>query len=198
MGEDIFSLRRTIWQQLADLIGNSVGWRVDVNPALPKKCVVIGAPHTSNMDLFLGFLMMAVARIKLYWVGKDTLFRFPLGIIFRALGGLPVNRRKRTNFTAQMVCFFEQSDTLRLAITPMGTRKKTTHWKTGFYHIAVAAGVPIAFCYVDYGRKVIGIGPSIVPTGDIEADFEIIRHFYADVRGRYPENQSDIRVKPRT
>ena len=191
-------LRRTIWQQLADVIGSAVGWRVDVNPNLPRKCVIIAAPHTSSIDLFLGLLMMAVARLRLYWIAKDTLFWFPLGVLWKALGGIPVNRRKRTNFTGQMVDLFEQRDTLRLAIAPMGTRRKSTHWKTGFYRIAMAARVPLAFAFIDYGRKTVGIGPVTVPSGDIEADFEIIRHFYDGIKGRFPENQSDIRVKPRS
>ncbi len=188
--------RRSWLQVAADAIGGAFGWRVDVDPALPKKCVVVGAPHTSNMDLLAGFLMMLSVPVRLHWLGKDTLFWFPMNYFFKATGGIPVNRRERTNFVAQMIDLFEKADTLRLTIAPMGTRKKTDHWKTGFYHIAVAAKVPLAFGYVDYGRKVVGISLGFTPTGDIEADFERIREFYADIKGKYPEKQSDIRLNP--
>lgn len=194
---NVLSPKRAWFQIAADAIGNMVGWQVAVDPTLPRKCVVIGAPHTSNMDLMAGFLMMASAPIMLDWVGKDTLFWFPMGAIFKAVGGIPVNRRKRTNFTAQMVKLFEQRDVLRLTIAPMGTRKKTDHWKTGFYRIAMAAHVSIAFGYVDYGNKVVGINKGFTPTGDIDADFERIREFYGGMQGKFPRKQSAIRLKPK-
>ncbi len=195
---NVLTPKRTWLQVTADAVGGIWGWRVDVDPALPKKCVVVGAPHTSNMDLFAGFLMMLSAPVRLHWLGKDSLFRFPLvGGILKATGGIPVNRRERTNFVEQMAKRFEEAESLRLTIAPSGTRKKTDHWKTGFYHIAVAAKVPLAYGYVDYGRKVVGISRGMMPTGDIEADMEHIRAFYADIEGKFPANKSDIRLNPK-
>ncbi len=162
---------------------------------VPSKCVLIGAPHTTNFDLFIALLLMVGGGIKLNWVGKDTLFRFPMGPVFRGLGGIPVNRRKSTNFVGQMVELFAQSEELRLVVAPSGTRKKTPYWRTGFYHIAVNAGVPIVFAYGDYKRKMVGVGAQMIPSGDIRADFEIIRQFYADIQGKHPEMQSDIRIR---
>ncbi len=195
---NVLSPKRAWFQVVADTIGGLAGWRVDVDPTLPRKCVVIAAPHTSNWDLIAGFLMMVSAPIKLYWLGKDSLFSFPpMGAFLKAVGGIPIDRRRHTNFVTQMAGHFAEADVLRFAIAPMGTRKKTDHWKTGFYHIAMAANVPLVFGYFDHENRVVGLSKGFMPTGDIEADFERIREFYADMRGKYPENQSDIRVKPR-
>ncbi len=187
--------KTTISQTLAVAIARMLGWRLDMAIPVPSRCVMIGAPHTSNSDLFIALLLMMGGGINLNWVGKDTLFRFPMGPIFRGLGGIPVNRRKSTNFVGQMVNLFAQSEVLRLVVAPSGTRKKTSYWRTGFYHIAVDAGVPIVFAYGDYKRKMVGVGAQMTPSGDIKADFEIIRQFYANIQGKYPDLQSDIRIR---
>jgi 1-acyl-sn-glycerol-3-phosphate acyltransferase len=131
----------------------------------------------------------------LRWVGKDTLFRGPFAWLFKKLGGIPVNRRARENFVEQMVAAFRSQETLRLAIVPEGTRQAAPHWKTGFYYIALGAGVPIVLGYDDYRRKVVGLGPTILPTGDIHADMERIRTFYAGTVGKHPERQGPIEIR---
>ncbi len=186
------SLRR----RLAAAFARLIGWRVDTPAALPARCVIIGAPHTTSMDLWLALLMIEVGGHRFQWVMKDTLFRGPLGPFFRALGGVPVNRRARTNFVDGVVEIFDREPVFRLAIVPEGTRQKADGWKTGFYYIAVRAQVPFVFGYVDFPRKTVGLGPTFFPTGDIEADFDVIRAFYRDKQGKYPDQQGEIRIRP--
>ena len=138
---------------------------------------------------------MYATGIRLYWVGKDTLFRGPIAGVLRRLGGIPVNRRSRSNFVQQMVNVFNERDRFIMAISPEGTRRKTGHWKTGFYYIALGANVPIALGFVDYEKKVVGIGPKLYPTGDIQADFIEIKNFYTTITGRHPELQGEIKLR---
>ena len=182
-------------QRLGYLIAAAAGWQVQIQRP-PARCVIIGAPHTSNWDLPLTLLMMLSGNLKLRWVGKDTLFRGPLGWLLRALGGISVNRRARLNFVDQMVEAFHMNESLMLAILPEGTRRRATHWKTGFYYIALGAGVPIVLGFADYRRRIVGLGPALHPTGDIEADFEAIRAFYANITGKHPERQGAIEIRP--
>jgi 1-acyl-sn-glycerol-3-phosphate acyltransferase len=181
-------------QRIGLAIAAAAGWQVQVQPA-PPRCVVIGAPHTSGWDLPLTLLMMLAAGLRLRWVGKDTLFRGPIGWLLRALGGIPVNRRSRGNFVEQMVAAFRANESLMLAILPEGTRSNTPYWKTGFYYIALSAGVPIVLGYADYRRRVVGLGPVLQPTGDIQADFETIRAFYTGITGKHPERQGAIQIR---
>jgi 1-acyl-sn-glycerol-3-phosphate acyltransferase len=154
----------------------------------------MGAPHTSGWDLFYTLLLKYGAGIEMHWVGKDTLFRWPLGVLLRWLGGIPVNRRSRNNFVQQVVDIFDQQDELVVALAPEGTRSKTKYWKTGFYYIASGAQVPIALGFIDYENRTVGIGPTLVPSGDIQADFQQIKDFYAGINGRHPELQNEARI----
>jgi 1-acyl-sn-glycerol-3-phosphate acyltransferase len=181
-------------QRIGLAIAAVAGWQVRVQPP-PPRCVVIGAPHTSGWDLPLTLLLMLAAGLKLRWIGKDTLFRGPTGWLLRALGGIPVNRRSRSNFVEQMVAAFRANEPLMLAIMPEGTRSSTPYWKTGFYYIALNSGVPIVLGYGDYRRRVVGLGPSLQPTGNIQADFETIRAFYTGITGRHPERQGAIQLR---
>jgi 1-acyl-sn-glycerol-3-phosphate acyltransferase len=135
---------------------------------------------------------MAANQLPIRFMGKDSLFRGPLGPLMRSLGGIPVNRRERTNLVDLMAAKFEEYDGLIVGIAPEGTRRKTSHWKSGFYYIALKAHVPIMMAYLDYGNKVIGVGPGFTPSGNIHADFEIIREFYAGIKGKVPKNQGEI------
>lgn len=181
-------------QRLACAVARLARWRFEI-PALPDRCVITGAHHTSGMDFFVGMLALLASGMEIRWAAKDTLFFWPAGPILRSLGGLPVNRRARTNWVARMVETFAASRIFRLAILPEGTRRFTDHWKTGFYHIARLAGVPIVFAFADYERRVVGWGPSLMPTGDIEADFEVIREFYAGIHPRFPERAGEVSVR---
>jgi 1-acyl-sn-glycerol-3-phosphate acyltransferase len=181
--------------RLARALLKLFGWRVEgTAPDLPKYVLVV-APHTSNWD-FLVMLALAVAlRIKVTWMGKHTLFRPPLGWLMRRLGGLPINRTASHNVVAQAVESFRTSDRLVLAILPEGTRKRTAYWKSGFYHIARGADVPIVLGFADYKRKRGGIGRVFMPSGDIDADMVIIRDFYSGIVGKRPEQFGPIQLK---
>jgi 1-acyl-sn-glycerol-3-phosphate acyltransferase len=188
--------RRPLAQRVGHLIATLAGWRVLVPSPPPARCVVLGAPHTSGWDLALTLLLMLAAGIRLRWVGKESLFRGPVGPVLRGLGGLPVRRKGRNDFVAQMAEAFAGGEDLMLAILPEGTRGKTAHWKTGFYYIALAAGVPIVLGYADYRRRLVGLGPTLEPSGDIHADFVAIKAFYAGITGRHPALQGPIALAP--
>jgi 1-acyl-sn-glycerol-3-phosphate acyltransferase len=173
----------------------SLGWQIEAELPDIKKYVVIAAPHTSNWDFPLGILAAKAIRLKVHWMGKDSLFRWPLGWFFRAIGGTPVRRGQSQNYIGQMADLFERSDNLVLALAPEGTRSKTDHWKTGFHYIARAADVPIVMAYLDFENKTVGIGKVLYPQKDIQADFQIIRQYYANIIGQNPENQSNIQVR---
>jgi 1-acyl-sn-glycerol-3-phosphate acyltransferase len=166
----------------------ALGWRfVGRFPDLPK-FVLAAAPHTSNWDFVVGMAALFAAGIRLSWMGKHTLFRPPFGAVMRWMGGLAVDRRAAHGIVDQTVAAFERSDQLAIGMTPEGTRARVDRWRTGFYNIATKASVPIVLGFIDYDRRRVGIGPTLQPSGDIEADFEIIRSFYAEVTARHPEN----------
>jgi 1-acyl-sn-glycerol-3-phosphate acyltransferase len=168
------------------------GWKVEGSLPPGIKAVAIAYPHTTNWDLPF---MLAVAYrlgVRPSWLGKRQLFRAPFGGFMRWLGGIPVDRSARTNMVAQVVERFADVDRLFLVIPPSATRHKAAHWKSGFYHIARGAGVPILCTFLDYTRKIGGIGPAIVPGDDLRADMDVIRAFYEGVEGLYPQNHTPI------
>jgi 1-acyl-sn-glycerol-3-phosphate acyltransferase len=172
------------------------GWRVDGSLPDRPKYIVIMAYHTSNWDFVIGVFAAFVLKANAYWIGKDSLFRAPLGSLFRWIGGIPINRRQSQNMVSQIVRVFQERERLVIAVAPEGTRAKVPYWKTGFYHIALGARVPIVLAFIDYRRKMCGIGPTMIPTGSIEADMRKISAYYANVTGRYPEKMSPPEVRP--
>lgn len=188
------STRQTPAQRLSGACLAAAGWRVEQAEALPARCIIVGAHHTTWWDLILTLLLMGATGLRFRWVAKESLFWPPLGWLLGALGGMPVRRSARANFVGQLVAAFAGGGPLRIAIIPEGTRRRVTHWKTGFYHIARGAGVPIVLGYADYRRRAVGLGPVLTPTGDIEADFQQYRAFYAGVTGRYPALQGEVRL----
>ena len=172
------------------------GWRTQgALPAAPKM-VMIAAPHTSNWDLPYMLFTAFVLRAKLYWMGKEAIFRWPFRGLFKWLGGIPIDRSTSNNVVDQSIAHFAKNDRLILTVPPAGTRKRVLNWKTGFYHIANGAGVPIVMGFLDYKKKIGGIGPVLQPTGDIEADMNAIRTFYQDISGKYPlKSISTVPVK---
>lgn len=184
-------------KSLSRFILSIFGWKTSYTVTLPDKCVLIGAPHTSNWDFPLTLLGLSGMGVKFNWVAKHTLFFWPLGSLLRAIGGISVDRSQGTSFLKRIIELYDSQEKIVLAIAPEGTRSKTRHWKTGFYTIAHRAGVPIGFGYIDYPRKMIGLEKVIIPTGEINQDFDIIKDYYQDKTGRYPEKQGDIRVKVR-
>jgi 1-acyl-sn-glycerol-3-phosphate acyltransferase len=166
------------------------GWRLEGRLPDVDKLVVIAAPHTSNWDLPVLLSLAFALRAKACWLGKHSLFRRPFGFLFRWMGGIPVYRSASKNMVAQSVEMFRNCEKLILTIPPEGTRSKVSYWKTGFYYIALGAGTPIAMAFIDYKRKASGVGPTLYPTGNIEADMEVIRNFYATVTAKYPDKAS--------
>jgi 1-acyl-sn-glycerol-3-phosphate acyltransferase len=174
---------------------SACGWRVVLAQPVPPRCVVIFYPHTSNWDFPIGLLAKWATEIFFRYVGKDTLFRGPFGALFRSWGGIPVNRRESTGFIGQMQDAFARHDDFRLVIAPEGTRRLTAHWKSGFYHLARAAAVPVALAFIDYPKREVGVGGFVDLTGDVDADMATIAAFYADKRGRRPENQGPVKLR---
>jgi len=171
------------------------GWRVEGRFPDVAKTVVIAAPHTSNWDMPLMLAIAFVFGVRPAWLGKQQLFRRPFGWVMRWLGGLPVDRTVRQNLVQQVVEGFAAADRLHLVIPPSGTRSGATRWKSGFYHIARGAQVPIVCAFLDYRRKVGGIGPVLTPSGDVATDMVPIRAFYAEVTGKFPELTAPVRLR---
>jgi 1-acyl-sn-glycerol-3-phosphate acyltransferase len=164
------------------------GWRTaETIPASVRKCVVIAAPHTSNWDFVYSLATAHILGVRLRYLAKQELFRFPLGGIMRATGGIPVTRSRNTKLVDTIIQLFQNSDELRLMIPAEGTRKRVAKWKTGFYHVALATSVPVYLAYLDYEQKIAGFGKAVYLTGDPEKDAAVIRDFYKDKEGKYPE-----------
>ncbi len=171
------------------------GWQTGGERPVPKRYVLVAAPHTSNWDLPYLLAFAWLHDIRISWMGKHTLFRPPLGAIARRLGGIPVHRHRRGDLVSQLAAVIEMADAICLVVPVEGTRSYVPHWKSGFYHIARTAEVPIVLSYLDYATRTGGFGPAVLPTGDIAADMDEIRAFYADKQGRYPEKFGAVRLK---
>lgn len=173
---------------LAIVILKLIGWKAVGRPVENARFVLIGAPHTSNWDFPLMLLVVLKLRLKVYWMGKDSLFPFPLGWFMKWLGGIPVDRSRAHNLVDQTVQEYQDHPELIVLVPPEGTRSKVKEWKTGFYRIAVNAQVPVLMGYVDTATKEAGLADFFYPTGDIEVDMPMIRAFYATKVGINPEN----------
>jgi len=182
---------------LSRIIFLLTGWKAEGEAQKVPKSVMIAVPHTSNWD-FVWMVMVAFQlHQKIYWMGKDTLFEGAMGPVLRWFGGVPVNRRSRNNLVDQMVETINESESIILTVPPEGTRGHVTEWKTGFYYIALGANVPIACSYLDWGRKRSGVGLELMPTGDIDKDFDEIKAFYKGMSGKRPEYFSIDSIKAR-
>ena len=162
------------------------GWKVEGSlPANTPKCVLIAAPHTSNWDLPYTLMVAFALRLHVYWLGKQSIFRPPFAGTMRWLGGIAVDRSRSNNLVEASAQALAAADgPLQLVIPPEGTRSKTRYWKTGFYYIALQANVPIVLAYMDYSRKVSGLGAVFHPSGDVEKDMTAIKAFYAPFKGK--------------
>jgi 1-acyl-sn-glycerol-3-phosphate acyltransferase len=175
-------------KMLSRLILGLFGWKIqNLIPDGTKKAVIIAAPHTSNLDFFIGRLAYWKVGVDIKFLIKKEAFKFPYGGLLRMSGGIPVDRSRNNKMVEQISEMMNQKDTFFIMITPEGTRKPNPHWKKGFYHIAMATGVPIAIGFLDYARKEGGIGKILYPTGDYDKDIKVIKDFYRDKTGRHPE-----------
>lgn len=172
---------------LANVFLMLLGWRVVGELPTSKKYIMIMAPHTSNWDFIIGKIFGYKFNIETKFLAKSQLFRFPLGWFFKWMGGISVNREKKNNLVANVVNLFNNSENLILGIAPEGTRSRVSKWKLGFYHISVAANIPIIVAFLDYKKKEVGIGMTLYTSGDLEADLLKIQTFYQGITAKYPE-----------
>jgi len=165
-----------------------MGWRTTGEiPNLPK-FVLIVAPHTSNIDFFVGLALLFALGLRLSFMAKKALFWEPLGTYLRWIGGSPIDREITSSYVDAAITEFDQWDQFVLVITPEGTRTKVDRWKTGFYHIAKGAQVPILPLTFDYGRREFRFGKPLMPSDDKEADIETLQEFFNAEQARKPEN----------
>lgn len=177
------------------LVLRLTGWEAEGGRPVEGKYVLIAAPHTSNWDLPVMMLLAWTYEMKISWMGKHVLFAFPQGILMRWLGGIAIDRSRSHNRVSQMADLFSQREDLILVVPAEGTRSYTAHWKSGFYHIAAEARVPIVMGYLDFKHKRGGFGPGLLPSGDMGADMDQIRAFYSDKLGKNPDLFGPVRLK---
>ena len=164
------------------------GWTLDVTEDHPDKFIICLAPHTSNWDFFLGLLYSRAEGMQCNFMMKKEWFFWPLGPLFKKLGGIPVHRQKHTSMTDAMAESAKAAKMFHLCITPEGTRSKNPDWKKGFYFIALKAGLPILLYGVDYEKRLIQCTKTVIPSGDVEKDMREIKNYFKDFRGKIPNN----------
>lgn len=186
-------MRRTARKLFGRAFLSAFGWKKEGAPPQDEpKFVLIAAPHTSNWDFAFTLALSYVYDLDIRWMGKHTLFEGPFGWFFTRVGGVPVIRHERRNMVDQMIDLINESDEMCLLVPAEGTRSRRDRWKSGFYHIARGADVPVVLGYLDFARKRGGFGPARKMTGDVKADMDAIRAFYADKTGKKPENFGPI------
>ena len=170
-----------------ELIYKRLGWSMDVTIPDYPKCVICVAPHTSNWDFIIGELVCHSLRWKASFLMKETWFFFPLKYLLKAIGGIPVSRKKKgSELTEAIIETFKSTDRLKLAITPEGTRKRVEKWRSGIIYIALGAKIPIVLAAIDYKLKHVSITETYIPTGDIDADMRYIKNYYKGVNAKFP------------
>ena len=189
------SRSNTFLYLLANFLLWCIGWRAQGPVPKIKKFVLIGAPHTSFWDAPVGLIIAFSLRLRTTAFIKHTAFFWPFGLFLRYLGAVPVDRRLHQNMVDHAVDIIEKSDEIVPGMAPEGTRSNAGYWKSGFYYMALKAKVPILLVFFDYRRKVVGRGPILYPTGNVEADLEVIRRFYDTVTPRHPENRCPVRFR---
>jgi 1-acyl-sn-glycerol-3-phosphate acyltransferase len=161
------------------------------------KAVIIAAPHTSNWDGIWGLIYRVAVGLDIRFFAKDALFWFPLNLVLRSLGGIPLDRRQPGTAVPAAIAALNNNASYYFGLAPEGTRSLKAGWKSGFYRIAREANVPIVLGFLDYGRRRLGTGPLIELSGDVDVDMARIRAYYADIEGRHPENASPVILLPR-
>lgn len=182
-------------QWLARKILTLSGWTIEGAKSEHPQYVLIAAPHTSNWDFPLMLLFAAAFDIKISWMGKHSLFWPPFGWFLRATGGLPIERHSSNSMVDSMVETFSKHRELVLVIPTEGTRARVDYWKSGFYHIARKAGVPIVPSFLDFGKKRGGFGPALEPSGHMSLDMQYFRDFYEPMQGKFADQVGPIRLK---
>ncbi len=179
-------------QAIAKAILKIGGWEIVGTKPLAPKAVVVAAPHTSNWDGFWGLVCRVALDMEIHFFAKQSLFWFPLNALLRALGGIPLDRKRAGSAVDQAIKMFRTSESFYFGLAPEGTRSRAEHWKSGFYRIAEGADVPVILGFLDYGKRRIGIGPTLRLSGDWHKDLDFCREFYKDIRGRHPEKAGPV------
>jgi len=188
-----------IRRSVARLFWSVSRWTLRTEPIPPEGAsLLIGAPHTSNWDFLFMLAITWRVGISAKFLGKDSLFRGPLGPLMRALGGIPVDRSHPQGIVDAVVARVRAGERFFLVVTPEGTRRKTACWKSGFYRIALDTGLPLTLGYVDRSTMTTGLGPTLHVTGDVAADMDRLREFYADKAGFNPQNRTEPRLRDET
>lgn len=182
-----------MWRAVAKGLLWLGGWTIVGEKPAVDKAVIIAAPHTSNWDGIWALVYKIAIGLDIRFFAKDSVFWFPLNILLRGLGGIPLDRNTPVSAVKKAVDAFKANDKFYFGLAPEGTRSLKPHWKTGFYRIAEEAGVPIVLGFFDYGNKRIGLGPTMHLSGDRNADLARIRQFYTSITGRWPEKASPVR-----
>jgi len=185
----------TVLQRAACWLLRRAGWTISGERPTVTRYVLVASPHSSNWDTAVMLLFAVHFGIRLRWIGKRESFRWPLGPLLRRLGGIPIDRGGGQGLVAATAEVFRGRAHLALAIAPDGTRHARDYWRSGFYRIAQAAGVPLVLSYLDWGARRAGIGPTMALTGNVAADMDGIRAFYAGMVARYPEQTSRVRLR---
>jgi 1-acyl-sn-glycerol-3-phosphate acyltransferase len=180
--------------RIARLLLRLGGWTVVGGTPDVHKAVLIAAPHTSNWDGFWALVYKTAIRTNISWFVKDSMFWFPLGTLLRAFGGIPLDRRNAGSAVNEAIAAFDRNERFYFGLAPEGTRSKTRGWKSGFYRIADGAAVPVVCGFLDYRNRVLGLGPVVTLTGDMQADLRIFRAFYASIEGRWPDKASPVEM----
>jgi 1-acyl-sn-glycerol-3-phosphate acyltransferase len=171
------------------------GWQIQGERPAHHRYVLIAAPHTSNWDFPWMLLFAAAFDIRITWMAKHSLFHPPLGWLMRAMGGMPIIRHRSRNVVDSMVAAFESATDLVLVVPTEGTREWSEFWKSGFYHIARQASVPIVPSFLDYGGRKGGFGPALETSGDMRRDMQYLRDFYAPMSGKFADQFGPVRLK---
>lgn len=178
-----------MWQSFCRwLLLRRMGWTINTTQQLSDKFIICLAPHTSNWDFIIGQLYAGATGMKCNFLMKKEWFFWPLGPIFRRLGGIPVWRDRHTSMTDNLADTAMKMRQFHLCITPEGTRKRNPEWKKGFYYIAQKARLPILLYGVDYSRRLIQCTATVTPSGNVEDDMRKIKQYFKDFKGRHPEN----------
>ena len=179
------------------LVVNILGWKITGERPSEKKVMILGAPHTSNLDYFLTLALIHHFKLPLRYLIKNSVFKGPLAPLLRSLGGIPVDRSKTNNMVDTMVDAIKQQSEIAMGVLPEGTRKYVPYWKSGFYHIAQGADLPVYPVQVNGPSKHLHMGEAVHLSGNIDSDMEIFAKYFEGVKGVKPENSSPVKLRPR-
>ncbi len=185
---------RTFLRIISLILLKTLRWKAVGTLPKQNKYIIIVAPHTSNWDVFYGFILAFNLKIDARFLAKKELFRWPFAPIIRWLGGIATDRSSHSNIVDKIVKIFNENEKFVLAIAPEGTRHKVDYWKSGFYHIAKEANIPIVLAFIDYGTKTGGAGPLLYPSADINKDIITIRNFYLNKKGKNKDQTSHAAI----